>query len=247
MRYFDTTVLCQRVFGTVDERQAARRCVEADTAITSRYVYQEYLCTFMYAAVFLHQLLVDSNSVEDALKRIDRFLPYQPRRVGRALQVYATLIGQYSTWSHDELIRLLAVWIDHFIVDYFWEGLAQGIDETKCTRCAELPRRSGDIYEFRPCCRADNVQACGIEDFWTRHRAGLGKLARSARQLSDQPRLTDAAEEAGSGEALPGRRCQRLSDAIIVLAAPQEAIICSTDRHFRGLCALFDRALLQPV
>lgn len=205
MRYFDTTVLSRRVFGDEAERLAAAETVAEDTAITSKYVFQEYLLTFMDAAIWLHKLLVDSPSKKEALARFHKIRPPDSRKI-RAHQVCVAVMDEWGE-SREELIDRLEVWIEHFILDYFWEGIACCMNETNCRRCAPVPKREGNRFSLTCQCAAHNPQGCGIEAFWNEREQALQKLKNSAEKLPKQRTVCAQMQPRYWTKAPPPRGC----------------------------------------
>ena len=247
--YVDTTVLASRVCGCPAEQTAIEQALEGHTVATSGYVVEELRCTFLYDAVLLYKLLVDSPRTDEALTRVSRCFGRHPARMVQLLSLCPDVRGDLL--PRERLLNRLAELIEIQLIDWFLACVGEGllVDSTECGRSSGEPLWTGNRYDFGCTCRKDEEPKCDIIAFYGQHRAALRRLAKGPRKLDKIHRkfrrtarhvLDDPNQ--GRGEA-----CFRvLSDAIIVMEAPSDTLICSTNASdFEPLCQTLGREFLD--
>ncbi len=247
--YADTTVLASRVCGCRDEQTAIEQVIEGHIVSTSGYVVEELRCTFLYDAVLLHKLLVNSSRTDEALRRVNRYFGRHPARMWQLLSLCCDVRG--DPLPRKRLINRLEELIEIQLMDSVLACVGEGllVDSTECARSSGEPFWRGDRYCFACRCQKGDKPTCDIIAFYGQHRAALRRLAKGPRKLDKIHREFRRTARRVLDDPNEGRgtNCYRvLADAVIVLEAPSNMPICSTNASdFEPLCQTLGREFLD--
>lgn len=249
--FADTTVLADLMFAPPEEQDALRKGLAVHCVWTTRYVIQELRCTFLRDAVVLHDLVVDSDTTEIALRRLTRRY-LSERRLRRVHAVLALVSERTGSYLGREAVldRLEALIEFGLMAELLAPVDVDGItDETGCVRGEPEPQWRGNRFDFECRCSKRQPTGCRIEEFHQKHTDELGKLAQGPDELDAvHKRLRETAaavlEDARQGR---GTNCYRiLADCIIAMSAPPEAAVCSTNANdFCPICEALGREFID--
>lgn len=264
MKYLDTTLVAEALVGSRARQRSVRELLAGDDVMSSTYVREEFKNTFLKDAVAAHSLLVESEDIVEAHERIgETFGPREEYRQCRWIILaieYARDQCKKGEIPYDPLEvakELLAQKIESELMDAFEELTAGGLlDGTECKRAAEPPEFDPAIgtFTFKPHCNIANPRPCAISSFMETRRSELESLSTGPAELDgakpDKRRdrrytVRKSAKHAlESPKAFRGDLCTKgLSDAIIAMECPDNAEVCTTDKHFGPLCNCLNKRL----
>lgn len=243
--FLETTVQIGRIIGDQQERETIRRNIDGQRLCTSGHVLAEFNRTLIKDAVTFRNLLLTSPDVGEAVKRFGRYP--KNRKFPRLVFLLAT-IG----FDKDKQITLdrLETYIEWKLHDLFWESIDQECyaDGVRCAHRQWRPEQedSGvyDIDGLR--CIKDSPPVCGVADFVEMNRSALEQFIPAAHACArtnvlEAAELLDAILK-GTESPFGIRNCCAISDTLIVLEAPSEAEIYSTDGDIHVICEILDKS-----
>ncbi len=244
--FLETTIQIERVIGEQGRRDTIRHNIHGRNLCTSGHVLGEFNRTLIKDAIIFRDLLYTSPSVEEAVKRLGRYIPSH-RKYRRTIALLAFLGFDGDRQATLERLEDFIEWKAH---DHFWDSIDKACfaDEVGCVLKAWSPKRNDrgeyDIDGLK--CLKENPPSCQVQAFIKQHRQIIEKIISSADHY-DRPNLARAAKaftEILSGKDVPfGERsnCYPISDALIVLEAPSDVAIYSTDGDVHDLCEILDK------
>lgn len=248
--FLETTIQISRVIAQDRQRATIRLNTLGRRLCTSGYVLAEYNRTLIKDAITFHKLLLTSPSVAEAVKRSAKYP--QNRKFPRTMVLLATLGFDEDKQNTLDRIERFIDWQAH---DLFWESIdaARSIDEVGCVHSqwqAELQETGQYDLEGLRCVKA-KPPACGIMTFIEKNRRELDNFISAASTCS-RPNVAKAAEAFDrilSGQDTPfgERSCYRVADVLIVLEAPSDAEIYSTDGDVHAICGIIGKLLYAEV
>ena len=146
----------------------------------------------------------------------------------------------------ENTIDRLEQFIEWRAVDYFWEDVDYSYyrDEVRCVLRSWQPEENGNgSYKIDGLkCLKDNPPTCKVLKFMIEHRDEIKALASSIKEheRDNVKRAAKALTSILEDDDVPfGERsnCPTISDALIVLEAPSEAPIYTTDGDVKAICA----------
>ena len=243
--FLETTVQIGRVIGGQQERETIRRNIDGQRLCTSGHVLAEFNRTLIKDAVTFRNLLLTSPDVGEAVKRFGRYP--KNRKFPRLVFLLAT-IG----FDNDKQITLdrLETYIEWKLHDLFWESIDQECyaDGVRCAhrqwQAEQEETGAYDIDSLR--CLKASPPACGVADFIQTNRSALQQFVSAGRvclrtNVSEAAELLDAILN-GTESPFGIQNCYTISDALIVLEAPSEAEIYSTDGDIHAICEILDKS-----
>jgi len=227
----------------------------------SRYVKCQYKATLLASIIKLHNLLVRSQNILEAIQKATE-ARYSKEAGGKLTPGVLVLIVDIAYWvwrqynDYDEQVERLRDLIEDGWETFFYENIEKPlIDETNCAYADEDPA-IGDSGLYRPIkvsCTQEKPPECGIQEFWNNHCKELEILAKIninsvEAKPKDKNELQNVKEHAGKitqGESPYGRRCTvYLSDAVVCLESthcPEPVAVHSINKkHFRPLGEVLD-------
>ncbi len=257
--YLETTAVAAATVGLPEERSAVEAVTTGKETTTSGYVRQEFRSTFLKAAVDAHALLTDSATLGEALKRIGKGFSFrgvvrQAEWLGEVVDycVAAKEEGETEAETLAKARRWLEGLIEENLMDRFDELVPPQhlLDDTECKRASaepELDPESG-TFSFSPKCSKAYHPPCRIGEFMSDHRGDLATLASLSKGVDAADRSEEYTLHSSATQALAaphecgGKLCWvGLADAIIAMECPDDAKLCTTDKHFAPLCQWLGR------
>ena len=244
--FLETTIQIERVIGPQNERDKIRLSVKGHRVCTSGHVLGEYKRTLIQDAIVFLNLVKTSPNVGEAVKRLAKYRPYG-RKFSRTMTLLETL-GRDG--DKENTIDRLEQFIEWRAIDYFWEDVDRSYfrDEVRCVLRSWQPEVSGDgSYNTDGLrCLKNNPPHCEIKDFICDHKDDLEMLAVAVcrHERTNVRRAAQALTSILADDDVPfGERsnCPAISDALIVLEAPSEAAIYTTDGDVKAICAVLGR------
>jgi len=134
--------------------------------------------------------------------------------------------------------------------DRFWEYIDESCyaDEIKCTiRLWEpLLGETGQYEIMALTCKKAESPDCSVQDFIEKNRSVLEYFVLEGYRHSDSgvAKAADAFKAILEGKAVPfgERSCYQLGDTLIVLEAPPESDIYSSDGSIHAICKILGRS-----
>lgn len=249
--FLDTTVQADRVTAALPTRGAIAKALENCRLLTSTYVMGEFKQTFLHDAVLFHKLLTDSRTTAEALNRLER---YKERPAKRMVRVFARIMeeGPEDKPSMDKpsMLSRLVRMVEWQLVDNFLFNIDRVLDGTGCARARVQPVRCNGTYNFPVRCRKADPPRCGVADYIAAHKRQL--LAVAEHLVTDDADLQRLLRSVGSvleGGSPRGNTCKSISDLLIALEVPKDAVLATTNtRHFAPLAQVLGGPhLTNPV
>ncbi|MGB2798915.1 MAG: hypothetical protein WBC82_03620 [Dehalococcoidia bacterium] len=237
--FLETTVQIGRIIGNHEERSRINRNIYGQRLCTSGHVLAEFNHTLIKDATTFRNLLLTSPDVGEAVKRFGKYS--QNRKFPRLVFLLATL-----GFDNDKqnILDRLQIYIEWKLHDLFWESVDQKcyVDGVKCThrQWQAEQKETGDYDIDGLRCLKSSPPTCDIVRFIEMNRSALEKFVDDARSC---PR-NNVCEAAGLFETILNgtespfgiRNCYTISDTLIVLEAPSEAEVYSTDGDIHAIC-----------
>ena len=242
--FLETTVQIGRVIGDQQEREKIRHNIDGQRLGTSGHVLAEFNRTLLKDAVTFRNLLLTSPDVGEAVKRFGKYP--KNRKFPRLIFLLAT-IG-FDNDRQNTLDRL-EVYIEWKLHDLFWESIDQSCyaDGVGCAhrqwQAEQDETGAYDIDGLR--CLKTGPHACGVAGFVQVNRSALEQFV-SAGRVCPRTNVREAAELIdailnGTESPFGMRNCYTISDTLIVLEAPPEAEVYSTDGDIHAICKILGK------
>lgn len=243
--FLETTIQVERVIGTLERRQTIRHNTDGRHLCTSGYVLAEYNRTLIRDAITFRDVLRTSPSVGDAIKRSTKYS--RTRKFPRMMSLLAHLGIDDNKQLTLERLGDFIEWRAH---DHFWESIDQECyaDRVRCVhRQWQAEQDETGAYDI------DGLRylkasppACGVADFVEMNRSALEQFIVAAHacprtNVLEAAELLDAILD-GTESPFGMQNCYTISDTLIVLEAPSEAEIYSTDGDIHAICEILDKS-----
>ena len=248
--FLETTVQIGRVIGDQQERERIRHNLDGQRLCTSGHVLAEFNRTLVKDAATFRNLLLTSPDVGEAVKRFGRYP--KTRKFPRLIFLLAT-IG-FDKDKQNTLDRL-QTYIEGKLHDLFWESIDQEY-YTDGVRCAHRQWQaeqdeSGAYNTDGLRCSKASPPACGVADFIDINRSAFQQFASAARacpriNVSKAAELLDAILN-GTESPFGMQNSYIISDVLIVLEAPSEAEIYSTDGDIHTICEILNKSKCSEI
>jgi hypothetical protein len=258
--FLETSAVIYHRHGHSLMKDAVLRAIGTGLPEVSNFIRMEYLRGVVLNLIELYFLIEHSDSVSDAL--IDWSQKVQQDRKLKIvlMTMHQWLVGHEDWQTKYKSQRRLGDLIVRLVYE-FDEIFTGRIKDRLACRLGRLkfPRRtfSADMllrfYErFRSI--QSSVPDCQLCTFrGAQHRAlgarriDLHSEAQRQKYAANKGYVTQAEridEALGTAETLPKCRwCERLGDTIIVLHAPEKAVLVSADRAFEAFCQILKREM----
>jgi|SRR5690554_942915 len=240
--FLDTTIQADKFLSDKEKKENIRRILNGKRAISSTYILGEFKSTFLKDATALYNLINDCEEVGDAVIRFERY--YKSRIVSRMAKLFGNLLKECAN-DKQEILDRLEIYIEDMLVKRFFHSIDKVlIDNTKCIRSYAKPMKKDNVWTIDVSCRQNPQPKCNICSFLLKDKkVDLKKLTN----LSDeQVKVRSVIKEIIKGDSLPyGNNCRTLGDTIIVLEAPDDSLIFTTNKKdFTPLCKILNKNLL---
>lgn len=248
--FLETTIQVERVIGTLERRQTIRHNIDGCSLCTSGHVLAEYNRTLIRDAITFRDILRTSPSVGEAVLRSTKYS--RTRKFPRMISLLAHL-GIDNNKQHT--LERLEDFIEWRALDHFWESIDQecSVDEVRCAhrewQAEQQETGAYDIDGLR--CLKASPPICGVADFIKINRTALEQFASAARSCSrsnvhEAAKLFDAILN-GTESPFGMQNCYTISDTLIVLEAPSEAEVYSTDGDVHAICEILGKSQYTEV
>ncbi|MCI0441517.1 MAG: hypothetical protein L0177_20635 [Chloroflexi bacterium] len=248
--FLETTIQIDKVIGAQARRDAINLNLRGRRLCTSGHVLGEYNRALIRSAIIFRDLLRTSPDVGEALKRL-------PTYIGRH---YSRIVRLLATLGIDDDKQLTLERLENFVEFqahiYFWRDIDEdGLsDEVGCVLKDWRPTRESDgRYDVTGlACRKDDPPPCQVARFIEQNGTALEKFSRSAsgHRRRNVNRAAKAFDRILDGSDTPyGERanCYAISDTLIVLEAPNDAEIYSTDGDVHAICEILGKPVHVEV
>lgn len=243
--FLETTVQIGRVIGDQQERETIRRNTDSHHLCTSGHVLAEFNRTLIKDAVTFRNLLLTSPDVGEAVKRFGKYP--KNRKFPRLVFLLAT-IG-FDSDKQNTLDRL-EIYIEWKLGYLFWESIDRECyaDGVRCAhrqwQAEQEETGAYDIDGLR--CLKASPPACGVADFVQVNGSALEQFV-SVGRVCERTNVREAAELLdailnGTESPFGIQNCYTISDTLIVLEAPSEAEIYSTDGDIHAICEILGKS-----
>jgi hypothetical protein len=249
--FIETSIQIERILGRIARKEQIRETLEGAKVSTSSYVWMEFRRTALQAMAYLLTIIRLMQQEGETYIRFSELMKrvaagtaigYSRRVLQRVLLAYGYILETFprSPVRATTLIDYLEFNIEHVIPARFFQGINEVIKNTDC----DLVRPNvpvGDYFHNRLSCNAATAQ-CSLVYFLVRHRSELLALEHALAQAEPNqinPSTLAALRRVNKDvtKAKGERTCWALSDVIIALEAPDDALIYTTDNHFDVICA----------
>lgn len=255
--FLETTIQVERIFGMEKRRKRLRESLSGRRLICSKYVFMELMRGFMTQMVSLHNFIL-SDGISEAFAWINNEL--RDRAANKANLCYGLWLKEIESYpakgySKADMLEFFDLLIDGGLERRFLSGLNEDlIDEVRCVRADIKPTfdAAHGTWTFRSPCNKKDPHDCGVCDFLQAHHDLLGCFVRAHGnewEMLDKEvqRRLKTAEKVLGGDDARGDNCTRLSDWIIVLEAPQDSSMATTnEKHYSIPCKLRGISLINP-
>jgi hypothetical protein len=245
--FLETTIHGERVFGARHRKEAIRANVVGKAIGSSTCVLGEFIGTFVKDAAVFRNLLVDSPSTDEAIKRAQNY-PYTSRQTARMMYVLAEM-AKDAGYEKDDLLDHLEILIEWGLVDRFFEGLIFLSVATGCTKAQAHFVKNEETQVYRPeglSCSKSQPPQCSIESFLSGNRELLQRIVAGVNNPDLNEMLGVARSLLDSADVPFGRNCQKLKDVLIALESPSDCQIYTTNlRHFEPICAALEKTIYK--
>ena len=243
--FLETTIQIDRVIGDQPSRDTIRHNTDGECLCTSGHVLAEYNRTLIRDAITFRNLLRTSPDVEEAVKRFTNSYS-RSRKLARTVKLLATL-----GWDKDKqkTLERLDDFIEWRAHDKFWEGIDRSYctDEVGCAlRLWQAKQTETGQYNVDGLkCLKASPPSCEVGDFIESNRTVLKQFAsvacgHSRIGVAKSAQMFDAILE-GQDVPFGERNCYLISDTMIVLEAPCEAEVYSTDGDIHAICEILGK------
>jgi len=258
--FLDTTIQIERVVSHAQRRTQLQETLSPYRLITSSYVLGEFLRTLVKDAIQLHQRIEQYAHLDEVITDLGQ---HPNKRVAsRMMLILGTLLrgNRTAQSTFDAQTRLqiqdrLARYIDFGLLDHFFSGLAEIIDNTQCGLARERPAAAfsstsdGFVYQLRSQC-VRHVRECDLAEQMQSWRPELRALADGLTQETDPVllRMGELAQKLSEDPVWArGRNCTwYLGDLIIALELPLDVPLYTTNlRHFAPILAILGKRLYK--
>jgi hypothetical protein len=245
--FLDTSVIVSKNFEKEDVKRRIEKKLSNLLKRTSTYVVMELKRRILRDLMYLHSILLEEKTVGDAQRRLAK-ISRSKRQLKMCLLIFAQ-ISDISAKDRDEaLIRLenmIRVGIRLYLhdIDVFESG-------TRCELAHRIPiKTDAGSYDFFPpwyCTRT--IIQCRIDDFIKQNYPQLKSILNCLPRDPEWANYIKLLKKIYANPALArGNNCMVLGDTIIILDAPHDSGIYSTNKKdFGPICKCLNKEF-NPV
>jgi hypothetical protein len=265
--FLDTTTQIARHWHSKETQDETKGQLYGRKLYCSRYIKCQYKGTLLNSIIYLHNLLLKSDDLQQAQQKATEGR-FSKEACGRLTPGVLSRIVDIAYWisrwykTYEEQVDGL-----RDLIEDAWETLFHYrielplVDETGCMYAEGHPKMgvSGAYEPINISCAQKDPPECRIKKFWENHRAKLDVLEdMDVDSIETTPKdtkgLNEVKEYAGrirENNSPHGKTCTfYLSDAIICLESehcPEPANVHSTNKkHFGPLCEVLE-LICEPL
>lgn len=243
--FLETTINADRHFQTQKRQTVINKNLEGKKVLTSKYVIGELKNNFLKNTIAFHNLLVEEDSVYDALKRLSTVL-HSERQYDRVLKVY-TYIAEKVGNDKEDVLDILDILIEDVMEELFVEDIDEIIDGCNCIRYFAKPYKEGKRWIIDIGCRQNPVPQCLIKKFFQDNEEQLKKIVH-ADDLKETKMLDKLRKMLNHQIKKYGTNCWKIGDSIICLEVPDQCRIYTTNlSDYIPLCQVLNKELYEEV
>ncbi|MGM1022552.1 MAG: hypothetical protein ACQEXV_18980 [Bacillota bacterium] len=243
--FLESTINIERHFAKLSRQQEIRENLRGNEIITSNYVIGELKGNFLLNSCALHRILLEEETVEDALRRFGSVF-YSTRQMSRALTVYS-YIAENVGYDKEAIIDRLEILIEDVLEDMLVEDIDHVIDECRCVKAYVKPERTKRGFTLNMGCRQKPKPSCSIENFYVNHKLELLKISNNKDKNIEK--MTDLLQRTINNQASKvGKNCWKLGDAVIATEVSNEYEIYTTNKKdFIPISKEIEKKLYQEI
>lgn len=194
--------------------------------------------------IYVHSIVLEEPRIGDAQRRLSKISTSQ-RELKMCFQIFAAL-SDYSAYNRNDVLLRLETMIRLYRQMYL-DDIRIFPSATKCSLANSEPLKTEEgNYEFYPewSCTKE-IWQCFVHNFLRNNEFSLKSLIKcfdSDSQKKDY--LTILRNILKNYSNARGNNCMTLGDTIIILDAPENSIIFSTNKKdFEPICKCLNREL----
>lgn len=233
--FMETTVQADKFLGKKSRKQHILAVCKDNKLISSTYVLGEFKSNFLKDATALYNLVEDSDDVRDAMIRFEE--TYSKRISNRMNKLFANIIVICGIDDKEEILAVIEMFIEDILIKRFKEGIDKIlIDNTKCERSLAIPEKIDGVWTINVKCSKKAKPKCNIKEFLLEHNLdNIKKILEMPKELKN---VEDTVYSIISKSDVPyGNNCRTLGDTIIILEAPEDSRIFTTNiKDFGPIC-----------
>lgn len=243
--FVETSVHINLWIGTRKTKAVAREHLDGRHVVVSRHVAAEYKRAIVGSLCTFANLVLDSDSVGEALKRLSKYRDRTPLRV---LQLIGEVIDRGMT-GRGELLSWCELMIREVAMSRFFMVVDEVVDEIRCLKADAKPERIEGVWRLNALCKEKESPRCGVDEFVEKRSEELKVIEEflelNPGMIKGQEKVAQELVRVVKRRRVPyGRRCQRVSDILITLEAPADAQLCSADNDYAALCRATGKSFL---
>ncbi|MFI5420289.1 MAG: hypothetical protein ACHQ1H_04925 [Nitrososphaerales archaeon] len=224
---------------------------------TSRYVKAEFKKGPLQYLIYLHNKLLQVQTVDQLFEAISKLGEPHGRRLRSILEHFTHFFAHaipeldktaktHRVLSHDEY--LLNIGRSYFanLIERSWEEFDlltnEVIDDQRCFPDMLGPQRHGQLYSNLPrTCDKSSVR-CGCRAFYNEHIEQFASICEALVHLSfideeTRRRIHSLKEILRKPKRLREKDCWTCGDAVVVVEAPPGSVIFNNNmKHFEPIC-----------
>lgn len=242
--FLETTIQIGRIIGNQAERDRIRCNINGQRLYTSGHVLAEFNRTLLKDAITFRNILLTSPDFGESVKRFGKYS--RTRKFPRLIFLLATFNFDNDKES---LLARLEMHIEWKLHDLFWESIDRNcfVDGVKCAhrQWQAEQNETGDYDLDGLRCLKASPLTCDLMSFIQINRSALEEFinAPHTRPRNNVRKATQLFEAILNGIESPFgiQNCCTISDVLIVLEAPSEAAVYSTDADVHAICEILGK------
>ncbi|WP_291635956.1 hypothetical protein [Clostridium sp.] len=233
--FMETTVQADKFLGKRSRKHQIKTTCKNNKLISSTYVLGEFKSNFLKDATALYNLVADSDDVRDAMIRFEE--TFSKRISNRMNKLFANIITTCGIDDKEEILENIEMFIEDILLKRFKEGVDKIlIDNTKCERSLAMPQKIDGVWTIDVKCSKRANPKCSIKEFLLDHNLdNIKKLTAMPKELKSVETIVD--KIISKSDVPYGNNCRTLGDTIIILEAPDDSKIFTTNiKDFKPIC-----------
>jgi len=246
--FLDTSTQISKTWEDEKIRHYLNNELSQKSRYSSVYVKNEYKLRILNDAILVHNITVDSGTLDEAESRLDNFMKKQGRRPDELpYKVFKRLFKEYN--SKKPYLRKLEKIIESTWSNYFYGNIKKLLfNLVKCNSAQDDPYKRGNQYiGITSKCSS----GCEIDGFLKSQQSALNVLSNINNAKLDKmndpkgalQKIKSASTAILRGSSPHGKLCKKMSDAVISIEAKASyptIIIYSMDSDFKLLCEVLN-------
>lgn len=231
----ETTVQADKFLGKKSRKQHIQTVCKDNNLISSTYVLGEFKSNFLKDATALYNLVADSDDIRDAMIRFEE--TYSKRISNRMNKLFANIITICGIDDKEEILETIEMYIEDILLKRFKEGVDKLlIDNTKCDRSLAIPEKIDGVWTINVKCSKRAKPKCNIKEFLLDNNLdNIKRITAMPEELKNVENIVDKIIK--KSDVPYGNNCRTLGDTIIILEAPKDCKIFTTNvKDFKPIC-----------